>query len=127
MSIAVETLIDPLYLVWPSNKARAVIGIKVEPNKIEAKIIPNLFVEPSKKVQGSDDKIFEYISQVAVTYDIWFLIQSVIKKGSGGAEYIKSLTLQKAKIPILRSKFREMFNFQKFSNLDDQYNYSLFN
>ena len=41
--MAVDTLIDPLYLVCPSNKAKAVIGIKVEPNKIEAKIIPNLF------------------------------------------------------------------------------------
>ena len=42
MSIAVETLIDPLYLVCPSNKAKAVIGIKVDPNRIDAKIIPNL-------------------------------------------------------------------------------------
>ena len=41
--MAVETLIDPLYLDWPSNNASAVIGINVEPSKIDAEVIPTLF------------------------------------------------------------------------------------
>ena len=90
------------------------------------KILPKSLRSDTDFKKGERDLLCDYIGQVAVTYDIWYLLQSVINADSGGAAYINSLKIQKSRLPILSGGFLQMFNFQRYSNLDDQYNYSLF-